>query len=100
LAGVEARRRVLDHVADGSILLVDHVDDAETAEDADVERLAAGGRIEDGAIERDAELTVAAAAHRRDRRVKLAKVRIRVVQAFGHRSLRAPSPAAAPPTAV
>ena len=43
-----------DDVHDAAVVLVDHVDDTGVAERAGVERLAAGRRIEGGAIEHDA----------------------------------------------
>jgi hypothetical protein len=52
---------------DRAVVLVDDVDDVELAEAAGVERLAAGGGIKRGPIERDAEV-----APRRSTRVTVA----------------------------
>ena len=70
----------MEHLA---VLVVDDVDDADAAERADVERLAAGGGIEARAIEDDDRAAVAA-LDARDRRVELTAVRIGVIQAVGH----------------
>ena len=48
--------RTLDHVQNPAVVAIDHVDDARVAERAGIERLAAGRRIEGGAIEHDCEL--------------------------------------------
>ena len=72
------------HVSDRSVLLVDDLDDSERAEAAGVERLAAGGWIEGGAIQRHQQAIVAA-IEARDRRVKRPEIRVGVIEAVGHR---------------
>ena len=63
------RSRLLDDVRDRPVLVVDDVDDARSAEKPGVERLAAGGGIERGAIEADEDAAVAC-LDAIDRRVK------------------------------
>ena len=59
-SGFGVRGSGFDDVRDRAVLFVDDVDDAQRAEAAGVERLAAGGGIERGAIERDEQAAVAA----------------------------------------
>ena len=46
----------LDQVQNPAVVAIDHVDDASGTEDAGIERLATGGRIESGPIENDCEM--------------------------------------------
>ena len=71
------------HVSDAAVLGIEDVDDGQSAERASVERLSARGRIESGAVEGDERASVAL-RRAGDRRVKLAEVRIRVIQPIGH----------------
>ena len=72
--------RSVQQVGD-ALALVDHVHDIGVAEPAGVERLAAGGGIERGAVEVDPPAVVRAVD---DGGVELGQVGVGVVQALGH----------------
>ena len=69
-----------------AVVAIDHVDDASRTEDAGIERLATGGRIEGGPIENDGEVarTLRHCVDADNRRVELAGVGVVIVEAFGH----------------
>ena len=64
-----------------AVALVDHVDDRHAAEPAGVERLAAGGGVEGGAVEVDPAAGVGASY---DGGVEGGEVGVGVVEAVGH----------------
>ena len=82
------RQRLLHHVPDSLIVQVDDIDDLDAAEDARVERLPAGGRVERGAVEDDDGAAVDVVAVE-DGGVELRAAGIGVVDAFGHGVLSA-----------
>ena len=64
-----------------AVVLVHHVDDRHARDGAGVEGLAAGSRIEGGAVEVDGA-SVGGAVH--DAGVEIAQVGVGVIEAFGH----------------
>ena len=72
-----------DHVQDRAVVPIDDVDDARAAERAGVERLAAGCRIERGAVEHDGRRPSCAPTPTICG-VELGQVRIGVVETLGH----------------
>src|SRR5205823_3233034 len=80
----------IDDVQDLAVVVVNDIDNLQAAlkgppyiQETDIEGLAAGGGIKTCAIEHDDGAAVPA-IDANDRRVKLAKIRVRVVQPFRH----------------
>ena len=70
---------------DHALFLIDHLDDVRAAECARIERLAAGGGIEGGAVQINAPAIV---ARFEDTRAEFLEVAVLIVKAFGHVVMR------------